>query len=66
MQAAEQTEKDIDLTRAEYVPVAVNTQISLLLCLGFSQYRSNVSIFTRMVYQYLFELVFKVHHVQVR
>lgn len=33
MQAAEQTEKDIDLTRAEYVPVAVNTQI-LFFCVS--------------------------------
>lgn len=33
MQTAEQTEKDIDLTRAEYVPVAVNTQI-LFFCVS--------------------------------
>ncbi|CAF1941259.1 unnamed protein product [Rotaria magnacalcarata] len=33
MQAAEQTEKDIDITRAEYVPVAVNTQI-LFFCVS--------------------------------
>ena len=33
MQAAEQTEKDIDVTRAEYVPVAVNTQI-LFFCVS--------------------------------
>jgi dynein heavy chain len=33
MQTAEQTEKDIDITRAEYVPVAVNTQI-LFFCVS--------------------------------
>ena len=33
MQTAEQTEKDIDKTRAEYVPVAVNTQI-LFFCVS--------------------------------
>lgn len=33
MQAAEQTEKDIDSTRAQYVPVAVNTQI-LFFCVS--------------------------------
>lgn len=33
MQAAEQTEKDIDTTRQEYVPVAVNTQI-LFFCVS--------------------------------
>lgn len=30
---AEQTEKDIDLTRSEYVPVAINTQI-LFFCVS--------------------------------
>lgn len=33
MIVAEQTEKDIDITRMQYVPVAVNTQI-LFFCVA--------------------------------
>ena len=33
MQIAEQTERDIDATRSQYIPVAVNTQI-LFFCVS--------------------------------
>ena len=33
MLVAEQTEKDIDITRSQYIPVAVNTQI-LFFCVA--------------------------------
>ena len=33
MTAAEATEKDIDLTRSQYIPVAVNTQV-LFFCVA--------------------------------
>ena len=33
MVIAEQTEKDIDITRSQYIPVAVNTQI-LFFCVA--------------------------------
>lgn len=33
MQVAEQTERDIDQTRSQYIPVAVNTQI-LFFCVA--------------------------------